>query len=167
MRQRVMIAMGLMNELQLLIADEPTTALDVTIQSQIMDLLAHVRRKHKTSIVLISHNLALIRQNCDRVIVMYAGRIVEVLPAERLTSDPLHPYTRALLAAVPDVSHPRGEPLAYIPGQAPDPANPPTGCPYHPRCPLAMEICRREMPPLTTPVVGRRVACWAAEGLSA
>jgi oligopeptide/dipeptide ABC transporter ATP-binding protein len=163
MRQRVMIAMGLMNNPQLLIADEPTTALDVTIQAQIMDLLHEVNEKHKTAVILISHNLGLIKQNCDRVIVMYGGQVVEELPSERLTIDPLHPYTQGLLAAVPDVSHRRGQPLAYIPGQAPDPADPPTGCPYHPRCPLAMDICRQEMPPLASHAGGRRVACWAVE----
>jgi oligopeptide/dipeptide ABC transporter ATP-binding protein len=166
MRQRVMIAMGLMNDIQLLIADEPTTALDVTIQAQIMDVLAGVNEAHKTAIALISHNLALVRQNCDRVAVMYAGRIVEELPADRLTVDPQHPYTRALIAAVPSLSRPQGEPLEYIPGQTPDIARPPSGCPYHPRCPLAMDICRSEVPPLEPKPGGRRVACWAADGAS-
>jgi oligopeptide/dipeptide ABC transporter ATP-binding protein len=164
MRQRVMIAMGLMNDIQLLIADEPTTALDVTIQAQIMDVLARVNDVHKTAVALISHNLALVRQNCDQVVVMYAGRIVEELPANRLTLDPQHPYTRALVAAVPSLSRSQREPLQYIPGQAPDIARPPSGCPYHPRCPLAMDICKAQLPPLVTGSAGRRVACWAVNG---
>ena len=162
MRQRVMIAMGLMKEPTLLIADEPTTALDVTIQAQIMDLLARVNREHHTAIILISHNLALISQNCERVVIMYAGRIVEDITIEQLRGQPLHPYTRALVAAVPDLSRPRAEALATIPGQAPDMADLPTGCPYHPRCPLAVEKCRNERPPLVLRTGGQRVACWVA-----
>jgi oligopeptide/dipeptide ABC transporter ATP-binding protein len=162
MRQRVMIAMGLMNEPVLLIADEPTTALDVTIQAQIMDLLKEINQDHGTAIILISHNLALISQNCDRVLVMYAARIVEELTREQLLTEPLHPYSRALLASVPDVGRPPDEPLAYIPGQAPDLANLPSGCPYHPRCPLARTRCTVERPPLELRPDGRRVACWVA-----
>jgi oligopeptide/dipeptide ABC transporter ATP-binding protein len=167
MRQRVMIAMGLMTNPRLLIADEPTTALDVTIQAQIMDLLEQVNEDHRTAVILISHNLGLVRQNCDRVLVMYAGRIVEELPSDRLTIDPLHPYTRALLAAVPDIAHDRSQPLEFIPGQTPDIGNPPRGCPYHPRCPLAMDICRERTPPLERHGIDRRVACWAAEQVKA
>jgi oligopeptide/dipeptide ABC transporter ATP-binding protein len=167
MRQRVMIAMGLMNEIQLLLADEPTTALDVTIQAQIMDVLARINETHGTAIVLVSHNLGLVKQNCDRVIVMYAGRIVEELPTDRLTVDPLHPYTRALIAAVPSLTRSPDEPLAYIPGQAPDLADPPPGCPFHPRCPLAMDVCREQMPALVNRPGGRRVACWAVEKVEA
>jgi peptide/nickel transport system permease protein len=163
MRQRAMIAMGLMNEPRLLICDEPTTALDVTIQAQIMDLLARVNRKHGAAVLLISHNLALVRQNCSRVLVMYAGRIVEDLASDRLLSDALHPYTRSLLAAVPDLDRPRGTPLTTIPGQPPTPAAHPTGCPFHPRCPLAQDRCRRELPPLDVRPGGQRVACWMAE----
>jgi oligopeptide/dipeptide ABC transporter ATP-binding protein len=164
MRQRAMIAMGLMNEPSLLICDEPTTALDVTIQAQIMDLLNEVNQTHGTAIVLISHNLALVSQNCHRVLVMYAGRIVEELDADQLTTDPKHPYTRALLGAVPEFGHERGEPLAYIPGETPDIGSPPPGCPYHPRCPLAVDRCRTERPQLVTRPGerNRRVACHVA-----
>ena len=162
MRQRAMIAKGLMKDPSLLIADEPTTALDVTIQAQIADLLSEVNERHKTAIVLISHNLALISQTCHRVLVMYAGRIVEELDAADLVTDPKHPYTRALLGAVPDVDHVRDKPLVYIPGETPDIASPPPGCPYNPRCPLAFDRCRTERPLLVTRAGGRRVACHAA-----
>jgi oligopeptide/dipeptide ABC transporter ATP-binding protein len=164
MRQRAMIAMGLMNEPSLLICDEPTTALDVTIQAQIMDLLNEVNQTRGTAIVLISHNLALVSQSCHRVLVMYAGRIVEDLDADQLTTDPQHPYTRALLGAVPKIERDRGRPLEYIPGEAADVSRPPPGCPYHPRCPLAIDRCRAELPSLVARPHerGRRVACHVA-----
>jgi oligopeptide/dipeptide ABC transporter ATP-binding protein len=161
MRQRVVIAMGLMNEPGLLIADEPTTALDVTIQAQIMDLLRAINGTHHTAIVLISHDLSLISQSCSRLLVTYAGRIVEELPTSKL-ADPRHPYTRALLDAVPDVNRPRDLELAAIPGQAPDIASRPSGCPYHPRCPLAVDRCREQNPPLLARGADERVACWVA-----
>jgi peptide/nickel transport system permease protein len=160
MRQRAMIAMGLMNEPRLLICDEPTTALDVTIQAQIMDVLARVNREHGVAVILISHNLALVRQSCERILVMYAGRIVEDLPSERLLTGARHPYTRSLLAAVPDLQRRRGGRLANIPGQPPDLASMPGGCPFHPRCPLAQDVCRSSRPPLETASDGTRVACW-------
>jgi oligopeptide/dipeptide ABC transporter ATP-binding protein len=163
-RQRVLIAMGLMNEPSVLVADEPTTALDVTVQAQIMDLLADINEKHNTAVVLISHNLGLISQNCDRVLVMYAGRVVEEIAADRLTTAAKHPYTQALLGAVPDMSHPREQPLASIPGQMPDARSVPPGCAFHPRCPLAVDRCRTERPPLKLNAVQHRVACWVANG---
>jgi peptide/nickel transport system permease protein len=164
MRQRALIAMGLMNEPSLLIADEPTTALDVTIQAQIMDLLHEVNEQHETAIILISHNLALVSHNCDRVLVMYAGRIVEDLDVEQLRTNPQHPYTRALVASVPELGHERGKVLEYIPGEQADIANPPSGCPYHPRCPLAIARCRTDRPLLVTRPGenGHRVACHVA-----
>jgi peptide/nickel transport system permease protein len=162
MRQRAMIAMGLMKEPSLLMADEPTTALDVTIQAQIMDVLNRINRTHGTAIILISHNLGLISQNCQRVLVMYAGRIVEDLTIDQLAAAPLHPYTRALLATVPDLERPRDEALATIKGQAPDMAALPAGCPFHPRCPLAVDRCASQRPPLVTRPDGQRVACWVA-----
>ena len=162
MRQRVMIAMGLMKEPELLIADEPTTALDVTIQAQIMDLLHRVNREYNTAVILISHNLGLVSQNCERVLVMYSGRVVEDLSIDQLHRKPLHPYTKALLKAVPDMSRPRGEALATIPGQAPDVTALPSGCPFHPRCPFAVEKCHLERPPLLMRSGGQRVACWVA-----
>jgi peptide/nickel transport system permease protein len=165
MRQRAMIAMGLMSDPSALIADEPTTALDVTVQAQIMDLLAEINESNRNAAILfISHNLALVSQNCQRVLVMYAGRIVEDLDADQLRTDPKHPDTQALLAAVPEIGQARDKPLAYIPGEAPDVADPPAGCAFHPRCPLAIDICRTEIPKLMTRPTerGRRVACHVA-----
>jgi oligopeptide/dipeptide ABC transporter ATP-binding protein len=162
MRQRAIIAMGLMMEPSLLIADEPTTALDVTIQAQIMDVLNNINREHGTAIMLISHNFGLISQNCQRVLVMYAGRIMEDLTIDQLATAPLHPYTRALLATVPDLERPRDEALATIKGQPPDMAALPSGCPFHPRCPLATDRCISQPPALVTRLNGQRVACWVA-----
>jgi oligopeptide/dipeptide ABC transporter ATP-binding protein len=159
MRQRVILATGLLNEPDLLIADEPTTALDVTVQAQIMDVLAEINQTHGTAVILVSHNIGLISQNCHRALVMYAGRIVEDLTIEQMRSDPQHPYTRALISAVPDMSRPRDERLETIPGQAADPSNLPTGCPFHPRCPLATARCAAERPVLQDRPDGRRVAC--------
>jgi peptide/nickel transport system permease protein len=161
MRQRVMIAMGLMNEPSLLIADEPTTALDVTIQAQIMEVLSRIQATHDTTVILISHNLALVSQTCQRVLVMYAGRVVEELDAEQLRLNPLHPYTKALVDSVPDMARERSQPLAFIPGQPPDLNALPRGCPFQPRCPLAFDKCVAERPPLMDLRSHRRVACWA------
>jgi peptide/nickel transport system permease protein len=163
MRQRAMIAMGLMNQPTLLIADEPTTALDVTIQAQIMELLGDVNRSYKTAIILISHNLALVAQNCDRVLVMYAGRVVEELRTDQM-STAKHPYTQALLRSVPDVEQPKGEPLVRIAGEPPEPADVPVGCAFHPRCPLAVDRCRADLPKLERNPAGTRVACHVANG---
>jgi peptide/nickel transport system ATP-binding protein/peptide/nickel transport system permease protein len=163
MRQRVMIAMGLMMDPPLFICDEPTTSLDVTVQAQIMDLLAKLNATHGSAIILISHNLALVSQNTDRVLVMYAGRIVEDLTTAQLLAGGEHPYTRQLLASIPDTSRPREDRLEFIPGQAPDPASLPPGCPYNPRCPLAFDRCRVERPPLRLQSDLRRVACWAED----
>jgi oligopeptide/dipeptide ABC transporter ATP-binding protein len=165
MRQRVMIATGLMVEPALLIADEPTTALDVTVQAEIMALLAEIKSSHRnTAILLISHNLALVSQNCHRVLVMYAGRIVEDLDVEQLKTDSRHPYTAALVSSIPEVGHSSERSLVEISGEPPDIANLPSGCPFHPRCPLAEPICTTVVPPLLTRTSerGRRVACHVA-----
>jgi oligopeptide/dipeptide ABC transporter ATP-binding protein len=127
-----------------------------------MDVLQRINRDHGTAVILISHNLGLVSQNCDRIIVMYAGRIVEDIAVEDLASTARHPYTRALLKAVPTMSRPRGERLEYIRGQAPDPAAVPTGCPYHPRCPIAIDRCRSDGPPLVEMPADAQVACWLA-----
>ncbi len=163
MRQRAMIGMGLMGNPSLIVADEPTTALDVTVQRQVLDLLDSIRVADGVALVLISHDVAVVRQVCDRVLVMYAGRIVEDLPASELTTSARHPYTRALVATVPDMHTRLDRPLAVIPGRPVDPAHVPPGCAYAPRCPLADDRCRREDPALVLDGLGRRVACWHAD----
>jgi peptide/nickel transport system ATP-binding protein/peptide/nickel transport system permease protein len=162
MRQRAMIGMGLMGTPALIIADEPTTALDVTVQQQVLDLLAAIRSADDVALVLISHDVTVVGEVCDRVLVMYAGRIVEDLPAAALSTAAQHPYTRALVAAVPDMGTDLSAPLATIPGRPVDPADVPPGCAYAARCPLADARCRAEDPPLETTAAGGRVACWHA-----
>ena len=162
MRQRAMIGMGLMGTPALIVADEPTTALDVTVQRQVLDLLRSIRDENSVALLLISHDVAVVGQVCDRVLVMYAGRIVEDLPAAELAAGARHPYTRALVAAVPDMRTDLDRPLAAIPGRAPDPSRFPPGCAFAPRCALATDTCRTEEPPLETDDAGRRVACWHA-----
>lgn len=163
MRQRAMIAMGLMGEPQLVIADEPTTALDVTVQKEVLKLLARIRKDRNAAVLLISHDITVVAQTCDRVLVMYAGRIVEELPTDELFTAARHPYTTALLKAVPDLDTDRDAPLAVIPGRPPEPGEIGKGCPFAPRCPLADDQCREEEPELTTFQPGHRVACWKSE----
>ena len=160
MRQRAVIAMGLMIEPKLLIADEPTTALDVTVQQQILRLLRDVSRSSNSAAVFISHDVAVVSQLCSRVVVMYAGRIVEELDVATLVRGPAHPYTAALVASVPTMESPRDRPLAVIPGRAPGPYDQSPGCPFHPRCPVATDRCRSERPQLESLAAGQRVACW-------
>jgi oligopeptide/dipeptide ABC transporter ATP-binding protein len=154
--------MGLMGTPSLIVADEPTTALDVTVQQQVLGLLRAIRAADDVALVLISHDVTVVREVCDRVLVMYAGRIVEDLPAGDLGTAARHPYTRALVAAVPDMDTDLDEPLAVIPGRPVDPAHVPSGCAFAARCPLASARCRTEDPPLETDATGRRVACWHA-----
>ncbi|MFG1994438.1 dipeptide/oligopeptide/nickel ABC transporter permease/ATP-binding protein [Actinoplanes sp. NPDC048988] len=163
MRQRAMIGMGVMASPRLIIADEPTTALDVTVQRRVLELLADVRAAEGAALLFISHDVTVVGQVCDRVLVMYAGRIVEDLPTASLARDARHPYTRALVAAVPSMTTDRDRPLAVIPGRPPDPHALPAGCAYAPRCPRATGRCRTEDPALTVHEDGRRVACWHAE----
>src|ERR1051325_600597 len=147
MRQRVMIAIALACRPRLLIADEPTTALDVTIQAQILDLLRERRRDSRTALILITHDLGIIAENADRVLVMYAGRIMESATAAELFRNPATPYTRALLRGIPEAGN-RDQPLFQIPGQPPDVAALPAGqCPFADRCPEAIDRCRQEHPP--------------------
>jgi oligopeptide transport system ATP-binding protein len=157
MRQRVVIAMALALDPDVVIADEPTTALDVTVQAQIMELLADMQRERHMALVLISHDLGVVAGVADEVAVMYAGRIAEVAPAADLYADPRHPYTRALLAAMPRQGS-RGRPLAVLQGAPPDLARMPEGCPLRPRCPDAGDVCRQS-PPLYVIGGGRRCAC--------
>ena len=154
--------MGLMRSPALIIADEPTTALDVTIQQQVLQLLRSIRDLDGVAILLISHDVAVVRQICDRVLVMYAGRIVEDLPAAELATSARHPYTRALVAAVPDMESDLDRPLAVIPGRPVEPSEVPIGCAYAARCPLADQRCLDEDPLLVADLTGRRVACWHA-----
>ena len=161
MRQRVMIAMALACDPALLIADEPTTALDVTIQAQILDLLADLQSRLGMAILIITHDLGVIAEIADEVIVMYAGKIVESAPVRALFSDPQHPYTIGLLGSIPRLGEYR-ERLATIEGTVPSPANQPKGCRFSPRCPFADAKCRDEPPPLRGLGVDHAVACWKA-----
>src|SRR6202453_1632611 len=160
MRQRAMIAAGLMGQPRLIIADEPTTALDVTVQRQILLLLRQVNEDSGAAVVLISHDVSVITTLCERVLVMYAGRIVEDIGTDRLLAGPAHPYTRALLAAVPDMNTDTGRPLVTIPGRPPELDALPAGCAFAPRCPLADDRCRSQDPPLESLGPDHRAACW-------
>ncbi|MBX5464085.1 MAG: ABC transporter ATP-binding protein [Clostridia bacterium] len=159
MRQRVMIAMALACNPKLLIADEPTTALDVTIQAQILELIKQLKREFGTSVLLITHDMGVVADMCDRVIVMYAGKVVEEARVDDLFERPLHPYTEGLLHSIPSMEG-RREKLHVIEGNVPNPLALPRGCAFAPRCPYAVERCRREEPPLETTGDGRKVACW-------
>ncbi|HET6310869.1 MAG TPA: ABC transporter ATP-binding protein [Candidatus Nitrosotalea sp.] len=160
MRQRAMIAMGLSNEPSLLIADEPTTALDVTVQAQILELLKDLNRELGTAIILISHNVSVISSLCTRVMVMYAGRIVESGPTRQVFDHPQHPYTWSLLRSVPRPDERRHERLVSIQGMPPDLSRLPTGCTFHPRCEFKVERCTREEPPLEEVGPAQDARCW-------
>ncbi len=161
MRQRVMIAMALSCEPALLIADEPTTALDVTIQAQILDLLGDLQRRLGMAILIITHDLGVIAEVADQVLVMYAGRIVESADVNDLFADPQHPYTIGLLGSIPRIDVDRKR-LATIEGTVPSPNNQPKGCRFAPRCPFADRRCAVEPPPLRDIAPGHQVACWKA-----
>ena len=160
MRQRVMIAMGLICHPQLLIADEPTTALDVTIQAQILDLMKDLQKKTKMGIIFITHNLGVVADICDKVSVMYAGRIVEQGPVDDIFYEPAHPYTKGLLRSMPRVDAESYERLIPIEGTPVDMLNPPEGCPFAPRCEHCMKICLKKMPPYVEVGEKHRSACW-------
>jgi peptide/nickel transport system ATP-binding protein len=160
MRQRAMIAMALAGQPRLLIADEPTTALDVTTQAQILELLKHIQQENDMAILLITHDLGVVAELCDDVVVMYLGVVMEGAPVDALFHDPLHPYTRALLRSIPKLGYSKQAPLTPIRGMVPDPYNRPRGCPFHPRC--AERIpgkCDQIEPPLITLDDGRTVRC--------
>ncbi|MHB9144804.1 MAG: ABC transporter ATP-binding protein [Symbiobacteriia bacterium] len=177
-RQRVMIAMALSCQPKLLIADEPTTALDVTIQAQILELMKKLKREMGMAIMLITHDLGVVAEMCERVVVMYAGKVVEEADAVSLFKHPLHPYTEGLLQSIPSMEPTaagvaaaagtsgttgigrRRERLHVIEGVVPNPAHMPQGCRFHPRCPLAQDICRQSEPPLVQVSPTRQVACW-------
>jgi len=167
MRQRAMIAMALSCHPQLLLADEPSTALDVTIQAQIMDLMQRLKEEFETSIVLITHNLGLIAEMAKRVVVMYAGKVVEEAPVEDLFKEPLHPYTQGLLGSIPWIGRKLKtgrRQLQEIPGIVPSPLEMPQGCRFHPRCPRVMGVCREQQPPMVRLAEHRLLSCWLKAG---
>ncbi|MBD9527870.1 oligopeptide/dipeptide ABC transporter ATP-binding protein [Paracoccus sp. PAR01] len=161
MRQRVIIAMALLCRPDLLIADEPTTALDVTVQAQIMELMADLQREFGMAMILITHDLGVVAGSCERVMVMYGGRIMERAPVDPIFADPAHPYTQGLLAAIPRVDQ-KGDQLSAIPGSPPNMTHPPAGCPFAPRCAYVMPVCGQTMPPLDAFAPGRERACYAS-----
>ena len=158
MAQRVMIAMALSSNPKLLIADEPTSALDVTIQAQILELLDELVKKFGNAVILITHNMGVAAEFCDKMAVMYAGNMVEYARTTNIFENPHHPYTRGLLKAVPKIG--RTDELQSIPGIVPDLVNPPSGCRFHPRCKHVMDICRKDFPPLVEIKPGHYVACY-------
>jgi oligopeptide/dipeptide ABC transporter ATP-binding protein len=160
-KQRVMIAMALLSKPKLLIADEPTTSLDVTVQAQILALIQKLKAESGTSLLLITHNLGVVAEMCDEVAIMYAGRIVEQAPVREIFSHPKHPYTKMLLEAVPKPGRRRLNP---IPGNVPNLLDVPTGCAFHPRCPQAMSICSKQIPVLKRTGEHSTVACHLYDG---
>jgi peptide/nickel transport system ATP-binding protein len=171
MRQRAMIAMALACNPRVLIADEPTTALDVTIQAQILDLMLELQQKLGTAIILITHNLGVVAETAQRVVVMYAGKKVEEADVDALFEAPLHPYTHGLLASIPRLAVIGGSPgnsgqrLREIPGMVPALSNLPPGCTFAPRCPFADDQCRAQFPPYEQKRAGHWAACWHSEKL--
>jgi oligopeptide/dipeptide ABC transporter ATP-binding protein len=161
MRQRIVGAIAISCGPRLLIADEPTTSLDVTIQAQYLKLLRELQRQHGLALIFITHNLGIIAKMCDQVAVMYAGRMIESGPVHQIFDAPAHPYTRALLESIPRMgdAHQR---LTAIDGQPPDLAAPPGGCAFHPRCPKMMDRCRTEEPPAFDVAAGQSTRCWLA-----
>ncbi|MCG8453014.1 MAG: ABC transporter ATP-binding protein [Spirochaetales bacterium] len=160
MRQRVMIAMALACEPSLLIADEPTTALDVTVQDQILVLLRELRQETGMAVMMISHDLGVIAEVCDRVLVMYGGMVMESAPIDALFENPMHPYTLGLMESIPALDQDRSKELQPIPGSPPDMSNPPKGCPFHPRCLHARSICAQQIPSSFAFEEGRTSRCW-------
>ncbi|MBI4493504.1 MAG: ABC transporter ATP-binding protein, partial [Chloroflexi bacterium] len=161
MRQRVMIAMALSCDPKLLIADEPTTALDVTIQAQILDLIKRLQKDLGMALILITHDLGVVAGIADKIRVMYAGYIVESAPSDEVFRNPRHPYTLGLLRSIPRIDEPRKEKLIPIEGLPPDLINAPPGCPFAPRCAYALDRCRQENPSLASVAEDHRIACWA------
>jgi oligopeptide transport system ATP-binding protein len=167
MRQRVMIAMALACQPDVLIADEPTTAVDVTIQAQMLELIKELQQSQGTAVILITHALGVVASVCSRVLVMYAGKIVEEASVEGLFARPQHPYTLGLLRSIPRWDATTKQRLIAIEGQPPDMLHPPSGCEFHPRCPYVLERCPRDVPLLEPAIHGGRKACWADLGQAA
>ena len=159
MRQRAMIAMALSCNPALLIADEPTTALDVTIQAQVLDLMRSIQQEFRMAIMFITHSLGVVAEMCQDVVVMYLGKVIEQAPVRPLFHDPKHPYTRGLLHSIPSLAT-KKQRLEPITGVVPDPLDAPPGCPFNPRCPHVMEICTTKMPPLDEIAPHHKAACW-------
>jgi oligopeptide/dipeptide ABC transporter ATP-binding protein len=162
-RQRVAIARALSVEPRVLVLDEPTSALDVTVQARILELIEKLRTEHGLAYLLVSHNLAVVEQLCEETLVLYLGKIVEQGPTEEVLARPAHPYTVALRSAVPEIDLAARRSRVVLPGTVPDPADPPPGCPFHPRCHLAVDRCRVEVPRLREVEPGRTVSCHRAE----
>jgi oligopeptide transport system ATP-binding protein len=160
MKQRVVIAIALACEPELLIADEPTTALDVTIQAQILDLMQDLRKKLDMSIIMITHDFGIVSSLCERIAVMYGGRVVEYGTLDDIFYNPKHEYTKGLLNSIPKLIETERERLVPIEGTTPDMLNPPEGCPFSPRCTSCMKICMRDMPPYTELGGAHVSACW-------
>ena len=163
MRQRIVGAIAISCEPALLIADEPTTSLDLTIQAQYLSLLSDLQKRYHLALIFITHNLGIVAKMCDKVAVMYAGRMVESGPVRQIFNRPAHPYTEALLRSIPRLTD-RRERLTAIEGQPPDMTSPPSGCAFHPRCPKAIERCRAEDPPTFEVAADQRARCWLADG---
>lgn len=162
MRQRVLIAMAFACDPDLIIADEPTTALDVTIQAQVLKVLSDMQRQQGTALILITHDLSVVVHMADEICVMYCGKIVEKASTYDLFKNPLHPYTQGLIASVAKMDDDKGE-FVQIPDSLPNPMNKPQGCYFHPRCPYAMEKCRQQMPAMRTLENGRQIRCWLCQ----
>jgi peptide/nickel transport system ATP-binding protein len=164
MKQRVVIAIALACNPQLLIADEPTTALDVTIQAQVLEMMKKLKEEFNTAMILITHDLGVVAEVCDKVAIMYAGEIIEYASIEDLYNDPKHPYTVGLFGSIPNIEE-DVERLSPIKGLMPDPTNLPSGCPFHPRCPKAKDICKEQVPATTDLGNGHKVRCLIYQGL--
>jgi oligopeptide/dipeptide ABC transporter ATP-binding protein len=158
MKQRAMIAMSLSCDPQILIADEPTTAVDVTIKAEILDIFRELKAKRQMSLIFITHDLAVVAQVGDRAVVIYGGKDIETAPVSEIIGNPRHPYTVGLIECLPDISQTTDR-LASIPGTTPNPIELPQGCSFHPRCPKAMEICRQQEPPQITISEKHKVNC--------
>jgi peptide/nickel transport system ATP-binding protein len=161
-RQRVAIARALAVSPRLLVLDEPTSALDVTAQARILALIRRLRAERELSYLLITHNLAIVTPLCEQAVVLYLGRVAEAGPTADLLARPAHPYTLALRSAVPELDPAARRSRIILPGDVPDAASPPPGCPFHPRCPLAIDVCRTTVPPLRPVAPGRQAACHRA-----
>jgi peptide/nickel transport system ATP-binding protein len=160
MRQRVMIALGLILNADLIVADEATTSLDVIVEAKLADQFRDIREEFGVTMLVITHNIALVAELCDRVVVMYAGHVVEIGEIYSIFDDPLHPYTQGLLNSIPNIQLDDDEELYKMPGEPPNLTHPPSGCRFHPRCPKAMDICAKYEPELKEVIPGREVKCW-------